>query len=296
MQASGTPQFVTVDGVKTEIARAGQGKTLLLLHAVDGVKPASPYFQLLAQSFDVVAPSHPGFGHSEWPREFRTVEDLVYFHMTLADQLSISDSVLVGCSFGGWLAAEIAVRATKRFSHLVLTDAYGIKVGGRAQPRHRRPLRDLAGGHEPHRLPRPGQAQARLQHDGAEEDLVAIARSREAFAYFGWKPYLHNPSLRRWLRRIDIPTLVMWGESDGIVTPDYGRAYAAGYPARASPSSRRRGTTRISSSPRRSRATSSSSPVLRQHPSARQLEDRLGRVRWTSIISPSSPIPRPGAR
>jgi len=134
MQASGTPQVVTpqflmVDGVKTEIARAGQGKTLVLLHAVDGVKPASPYFQLLAQSFDVVAPSHPGFGHSEWPREFRTVEDLVYFHMTLADQLAISDAVLVGCSFGGWLAAEIAVRATKRFSHLVLTDAYGIKIG-----------------------------------------------------------------------------------------------------------------------------------------------------------------------
>ena len=229
MQASGTPQFVTVDGVKTEIARAGQGKTLLLLHAVDGVKPASPYFQLLAQSFDVVAPSHPGFGHSEWPREFRTVEDLVYFHMTLADQLAISDAVLVGCSFGGWLAAEIAVRATKRFSHLVLTDAYGIKIGDRDS----RDIADLyaISQEDMNRIAFHDPAKRKRDYSTmAEEDLVAIARSREAFAYFGWKPYLHNPSLRRWLRRIDIPTLVMWGESDGIVTPDYGRAYAAEIP------------------------------------------------------------------
>jgi pimeloyl-ACP methyl ester carboxylesterase len=234
MQASGTPQlvtpqFLTVDGVKTEIARAGQGKTLLLLHAVDGVKPASPYFQLLAQSFDVVAPSHPGFGHSEWPREFRTVEDLVYFHMTLADQLGISDAVLVGCSFGGWLAAEIAVRATKRFSHLVLTDAYGIKIGDRDS----RDIADLyaISQEDMNRIAFHDPAKRKRDYSTmAEEDLVAIARSREAFAYFGWKPYLHNPSLRRWLRRIDIPTLVMWGESDGIVTPDYGRAYAAEIP------------------------------------------------------------------
>ncbi len=37
---------------------------------------------------------------------------------------------------------------------------------------------------------------------------------------------MHNPGLARWLHRIDMPTLVMWGAQDGIVTPDYGRAYA----------------------------------------------------------------------
>lgn len=225
MQASG-PQFVTIDGVKTELARAGRGKTLLLLHAVDGVKPAQPYFQLLAQHFDVVAPSHPGFGHSEWPREFRTVDDLVYFHMTLADQLDLRDAVLVGCSFGGWLAAEMAIRSTRRFSHLVLVDAYGIKVGDRDT----RDIADLyaVSQEEMNRLAFHDPAKRKRDYSTMpEEDLIAIARSREAFAYFGWKPYLHNPGLRRWLRRIDIPTLVMWGESDGIVKPDYGRAYAA---------------------------------------------------------------------
>jgi pimeloyl-ACP methyl ester carboxylesterase len=37
---------------------------------------------------------------------------------------------------------------------------------------------------------------------------------------------LYNPQLRGWLRRIAVPTLVLWGASDGIVSPDYGRAYA----------------------------------------------------------------------
>jgi pimeloyl-ACP methyl ester carboxylesterase len=64
----------------------------------------------------------------------------------------------------------------------------------------------------------------------SDEERLSIARSREAYAYFGWKPYMHNPSLRRWLRRIKIPTLVFWGSDDGIVTPDYGRAFAAEMP------------------------------------------------------------------
>jgi len=56
--------------------------------------------------------------------------------------------------------------------------------------------------------------------------LTAIVRSSEAFAHYGWRPYMHNPGLARWLHRIEIPTLVLWGAQDGIVTPDYGRAYA----------------------------------------------------------------------
>jgi pimeloyl-ACP methyl ester carboxylesterase len=219
-------QQIEIDGIKIEMVRQGAGKQLLLLHSVDGINSKSPYFQGLAQNFDVVAPWHPGFGHSEWPTEFRGVDDLAYFHMTLAETLGLEDAVLVGCSFGGWIAAEIAVRSTERFSHLVLVDAYGIKVSDRE-------TRDVAD------LYAIGQDElvALAFHDAAkrkrdysqmsEHDLLSIARSREAFTYFGWNPYMHNPGLKRWLRRIRIPTLVMWGESDGIVKSDYGRAYAS---------------------------------------------------------------------
>jgi pimeloyl-ACP methyl ester carboxylesterase len=222
-------ETVTIDGVKVEMVRQGRGKPLYLLHSVDGVGARSPYFQALAQHFAVTAIWHPGFGHSEWPKAFRNVADLVYFHMTACDVLDIRDAVLAGASFGGWLAAEIAVRSTARFSHLVLADAYGIKVGGRE-------ARDIV---DMYAIPQ-DEITRLAYHDPAkrtrdysqmsEHDLLAIARSREAFTYFGWKPYLHNPGLKRWLRRIDIPTLVLWGESDRIVTPEYGRAYAAEIP------------------------------------------------------------------
>ena len=56
--------------------------------------------------------------------------------------------------------------------------------------------------------------------------LVRYARGRDALCLYGWKHYMYNPQLKRWLGRIAVPTLVLWGASDRIVTPDYGRAYA----------------------------------------------------------------------
>ena len=55
--------------------------------------------------------------------------------------------------------------------------------------------------------------------------MPAIVRGREAFALYGWKPYMHNPRLKRWLHRIDRPTLLLWGAQDGIVSPSYGEGW-----------------------------------------------------------------------
>ena len=59
-----------------------------------------------------------------------------------------------------------------------------------------------------------------------EAELTGIARSREAFTYFGWKPYMHNAGLARWLHRIDIPTLLLWGRHDGFVNTKYVSQFA----------------------------------------------------------------------
>ena len=52
----------------------------------------------------------------------------------------------------------------------------------------------------------------------------------EALRTFAGDPYMHDPKLLRRLARVAVPTLVIWGESDGIATPAYGRAYAAALP------------------------------------------------------------------
>src|SRR5260370_13530316 len=57
-------------------------------------------------------------------------------------------------------------------------------------------------------------------------ELVIHARNWEALCLYGWHPFMYNPQLKQWLGRIRVPSLVLWGDSDGIVSPEYGRAYS----------------------------------------------------------------------
>jgi pimeloyl-ACP methyl ester carboxylesterase len=59
-----------------------------------------------------------------------------------------------------------------------------------------------------------------------DAELVTYARNRDALCLYAWNPLLYNPRLKAWLKRIDVPTLVVWGAHDGIVSPAYGRTFA----------------------------------------------------------------------
>jgi pimeloyl-ACP methyl ester carboxylesterase len=217
------------DGVVLDVAAFGAGPTALLLPGVEGVLADQEFASRLGARYSVLAPSHPGFDTSARPDWLDSVEDLAYLYLDYLDRVGARDVTLIGCQFGGWVAAEMAVRSASRLSRLVLVDAVGIKPGGREN-------RDIA---DVFHMTR-SELDRRTFHDTAkgpgdlsaadEDDVLRIARNEEALACFGWDPYLHNPRLLRWLHRIGVPTLVAWGESDGIVTPDYGRAYAAAIP------------------------------------------------------------------
>lgn len=225
--ASVLKQRRTIAGVATDVIEIGQGPPLLFLHGGEGpVTPNDRYLHELAKTHRVIAPWHPGFGNAELPADFRDVGDLAYFYLELAEHYDLKDAVLCGASFGGWIAAEIAIRNTQRFSRLVLIDALGIKVSGRE-------TRDIA---DIFAMPAADLLQASYLRPGiaardttklSDDELAAIVRSREALCYFGWQPFMHNPQLKRWLGRVRIPTLVLWGDQDRIAKPDYGRAYAA---------------------------------------------------------------------
>lgn len=218
--------IVAIDGVQTEIISRGQGRPLLFLHPECGLDPTAPVLEGLAREHRLIAPSHPGFGHSEAPRWLSTVDDLSYFYLDLMAALDLRDTVVVGVSLGGWIAAEIAIKNTTRISHLILADALGIKVGDR-ETRDIVDIFALTDAELAELLYVDPAAARRDPGAMAEADLVAMARSREASARYGWSPYMHDPKLKRRLHRIDVPTLVCWGEGDRMVTPDYGRAYAA---------------------------------------------------------------------
>jgi pimeloyl-ACP methyl ester carboxylesterase len=60
----------------------------------------------------------------------------------------------------------------------------------------------------------------------ADDELVLLARNWDALCLYAWRPHLFNPRLKNWLHRIQIPTLMVWGAADRIVSPEYGRAYS----------------------------------------------------------------------
>src|SRR5262249_55991204 len=83
---------------------------------------------------EIMGPSHPGFGHSPRPAAFETVSDLVHLYLDVLDGLPYPKVTLMGFSFGGWLAAEIAVKCCHRLDRLVLVDAFGLKLSDRETP------------------------------------------------------------------------------------------------------------------------------------------------------------------
>jgi pimeloyl-ACP methyl ester carboxylesterase len=226
---AGEAGSLTVDGVALEVSERGQGKPLLFLHSghpSGRLTADAPVLATLANSFRVIAPTHPGFGRAAAPDWMTTIDDLAYFYLDLLDAVDLRDVILVGASLGGWIAAEMAVKSTARVSRLVLANPVGIKIAGRE-------TRDIVDIYAilDKQIAALAYADAKLgmpdKSTLSEDDLFYMARSREATARYAWSPFMHDPKLKGRLHRIGIPTLVLWGEADKIVSQEYGRAYAA---------------------------------------------------------------------
>jgi len=222
-------EHIDLGGIAVETVIAGDGPPLLFLHGGDYVAQNRPFVDRLAQRFKVVAPRHPGFGTTPRPPWFRSVHDIAYLYLDLLERLALTDTLLIGGSFGGWIALEIAVRSEARLGRIALIDPLGVKLGGRVD----RDIADIYALPAEEVLDRSFVEPARVVPDYAKLDdseLLAIARDREATALYGWRPYMHDPALAHWLHRITRPTLVLWGKEDGIVTPAYGEQLTAALP------------------------------------------------------------------
>lgn len=232
--ASVQEEHRSVDGLTLQVFRGGQGPTLLVLHDCEVMTEWQPYHTALAERFTVLAPSHPGFGTSERPNHIDSIDDLAYLYLDFIAGLEPQGVNLLGLGMGGWIAAEMAVRCCHSIRRLVLADTVGIKVSGRTEVDIIETLimtRDQlleTGWHDPargaERMKLPGAP------DLSYDEVLTLVRNRETAVRYTWKPFMHNPKLRQWLHRISVPTLVLWGESDRIVRPDYGRAFQQAIP------------------------------------------------------------------
>jgi pimeloyl-ACP methyl ester carboxylesterase len=220
---------IQIGNVSLAVLTAGDGPPLLFLHGGDYFAQHREFIDRLAQRWRITAPRHPGFGDSERPDEFRTVHDLAYLYLDLLDGQRLDDVTLVGSSLGGWVALEMCVRSVDKIGRLVLIDALGVKFGGREE----RDIADIYALANDQLLQRTFFDPARVVPDYSklsDDELNEVARDRQAAALYGWRPYMHNPGLRQWLHRVQVPGLVIWGENDGIVTADYGRKLCRSLP------------------------------------------------------------------
>lgn len=198
-------------------------RAFLLLHGGAGVPTVRPFAALLAERAGarVLVPTHPGFDGTDRPDALATARDLAAAYADLLDRLGLTGVTVVGNSFGGWVAAELALLGGPRVAEAVVVDGIGVEVDGH-------PLTDVRGlapeelralsFHDPAKAPRPQTPGT----PGPSPDVRAL------LAYAG--PTMSDPTLLGRLAETQIPVHVVWGESDGVVGVGYGKAYAAAIP------------------------------------------------------------------
>jgi pimeloyl-ACP methyl ester carboxylesterase len=216
---------LSISGVEIAVERRGRGAPLLLLYGEEALELEAPVIEELARDHELILPSPPGFGASERPEWITNADDISYLYLDLVERLGLESVAVLGFSFGGWIAAEMATKDCSFISKLVLVAPYGIKVGGPFD----RDVQDVWLLHPDKVMGLKWFDKTKGKCDFAampDDKLAVIARNAESFARFGWEPYMHNPKLKHRLHRIKVPTLLVWGENDGLVTPDYGRAYS----------------------------------------------------------------------
>jgi pimeloyl-ACP methyl ester carboxylesterase len=216
---------ITLAGVDLELWEGGDGPPLLFLHGAGGFRADDPFVALLSQQRHVIAPSHPGFGGSALPDWLDRPDDISHLYLELLARLGHAQLDLIGCSLGGWIAAELASMVPERFRRLVLVGPVGVKLGSRD-------VLDI-----PDIFAMPAAAVEKLLYDDpdrhrpdlanlSDTQLATMLRNREATALLTWEPYMHNPKLRHRLHRVRCPALLLRGESDGLISAAYLEGYA----------------------------------------------------------------------
>jgi len=226
-----TVHTVALDGigsVDVTVTDRGEGRPVLLLHGGAGPPSVAAFASLLADRLHVhvYAPTHPGFGGTSRPDWLNSVPRLAAVYARLLAVLDLHDVVVVGNSIGGWIAAELALADRGRVGQLVLVDAGGIVVDGPP------PVDIFAlSPEELSKLSFHNPAAFRIDPTKmSDQQRAGMAANRVALAVYGGRPSVGDPSLRSRLPKVEVPTLVLWGESDRVYPPDYGRAYAAAIP------------------------------------------------------------------
>jgi pimeloyl-ACP methyl ester carboxylesterase len=218
-------------GISLELRRGGGGAPLLVIHGELGMPGWLESLARLAERHDVIVPSLPGYGKSARPDWIMGVHDLAAWIAWLARDLDLRTPVnVIGCSLGGWMAAELATVAPNFIGKLVLVGAMGLKPDkgeifdyflDSGMSGIRRAF---------HRPDTSAEFQRYWGKEWTPEESDLVEQHREMTCRVAWKPYMHSLTLRHLLPAVRTPTLIVWGRDDQIAPLDCGEIYARAIP------------------------------------------------------------------
>lgn len=215
---------MNVNGADIVLFTGGSGEPLLFLHGA-GTVSGFNFSASWARKFKVHLPYHPGFGESPDSAAITSINDYVLHYLELMDHLKLDKVLLVGLSGGGWIAATLAAQSSHRLKKLVLVGPAGLRVA-------EHPTTDIF------RL-KPEEIPAYLVNDlsvlapfvpepGTPEFLDFLVNDyheMSSFARLAWeRPY--DPNLAKWLHRISVPTLLLYGDKDRITPAAQSKTWA----------------------------------------------------------------------
>jgi 2-hydroxy-6-oxonona-2,4-dienedioate hydrolase len=204
-------------------------RTLVILH---GIGPSSerwaPVIPTFSKYFRVIVPDIVGFGKSEKPVDtYYRMRFFVDFLQAFLEKLHIERCVLIGHSFGGYLATEFAIEHREKIVKLILVAPAGPGrnsnhildqyIGAALYPtyqRARKAFMDMA-------------FDPKTVIDDTVNNFVEQMSSPKA--KYAFMQTLHGikygPELKGRLSRIICPTLIVWGKNDKMISADYANEY-----------------------------------------------------------------------
>jgi pimeloyl-ACP methyl ester carboxylesterase len=217
------------DQVETEVAIQGNGPPLVFLHGPWGLRTDSAFLERLAQTHTVYAPRHPGTSPSD-PDGITHIDnwwDLMVYYGELFDRLELRAPAVVGHSFGGLVAAELAATVPDRVSKLALIDPIGLW-------RDDLPVKNwmiLPDDVRRRALFADPDGEAAGRFFGLPDDPEARADAQVGFTWsqactgkFVWP--IPDKGLKKHIHRIQVPTLLIWGKQDGVIAAAYADEFA----------------------------------------------------------------------
>jgi pimeloyl-ACP methyl ester carboxylesterase len=225
-----TTELVPVGQTALHLLKGGSGPPCLVLHGIEGHEGWLAFHESLAERAMVLAPSHPGYGHTECPAWMASVQHQAVFYNWFVQEAGLDSVDLVGVGVGGWIAAYMAVMCPSQLRHLVLVDATGIRPEtAEILDVFVLPWREIIerGFYDSSTSPE-------YQRIYAATPIAEFGGIREAGRTMSmrmcFRPYMYDPALPGMLGKVRVPTLIVWGKQDQIVPVECASLYQRAIP------------------------------------------------------------------